>query len=108
LVLVSRWLTLTHVQVVWDAAKDLANRQKHQLSFEEASELFTSGVDYLELFDDEHSETEDRFIAIGPIRRGMILVVWTERDDDEMRLISARWAKPRERLLFRKYFGELE
>jgi len=96
------------VKVVWDAAKDAANQEKHRLSFEEASVLFTSGVDYLEIFDDEHSETEDRFIAIGPIRRGIVLVVWTERDEDEIRIISARWAKPRERLLFSEYFEELK
>ena len=59
----------------WDPAKDRANRSKHGLSFEEASELFASGVDYLEIFDAEHSEDEDRFIAIGPIKRGMIVVV---------------------------------
>jgi uncharacterized DUF497 family protein len=93
------------VKVVWDEAKNLANQEKHRVSFEEASVLLESGVDYLELFDDEHSETEDRFIAIGPIRRGIILVVWTERDEDEVRIISARWAKPPERLLFREYFG---
>jgi len=33
---------------------------------------------------------EDRFISIGPIRRGIVLVVWTERDEDTIRLISAR------------------
>jgi uncharacterized protein len=93
------------VKVVWDEEKNLANQKKHRASFEEASVLFTSGVDYLELFDDEHSETEDRFIAIGPIRRGIILVAWTEREEDEVRIISARWAKPRERQLFREYFG---
>lgn len=41
---------------------------KHSVSFEEAQALFTSGEDYLELFDDAHADTEDRFIAIGPSR----------------------------------------
>ena len=70
------------VKVRWDRAKNLANRKKHGISFQEASELFTSGREYLEIFDDAHSEDEDRFIAIGPIRRGLVLVVWTERDAD--------------------------
>ena len=43
--------------------------------------------------------------AIGPIRRGIILIVWTEREDDEVRIISARWAKPPERPLYREYSG---
>jgi hypothetical protein len=67
----------------------------------EAGTLFTSGVDYLELFDSEHSDDEERFIAIGPIRRGLVLVVWTERVEDTIRIISARWATDRERALYR-------
>ena len=54
------------VRVSWDEAKDLENRKKHGISFEEAKELFTSGTDYLEIFDEAHSDLEDRFIAIGP------------------------------------------
>ena len=81
------------MKVVWDETKNLANQQKHKVSFEEASALFRSGNDYLEIFDAEHSTTEDRFIAIGPIRRGLILIVWTERDEDTIRIISARWAE---------------
>jgi uncharacterized protein len=57
----------------------------------------------LELFDDAHSVEEDRFLAIGPTRRGLVLVVWTERDEDEIRIISARWATPRETDLFREH-----
>ncbi|HYC88000.1 MAG TPA: BrnT family toxin [Thermoanaerobaculia bacterium] len=81
-------------------AKNLANLRKHGVSFEEASELFRSGVDYLEIFDDEHSVTEDRFIAIGPIQRGLVLIVWTERDEETIRIISARWATNREQNLY--------
>jgi uncharacterized DUF497 family protein len=40
------------------------------VSFSEAEELFTSGVEYLEIYDEAHSHMEDRFIAIGPIFRG--------------------------------------
>jgi uncharacterized DUF497 family protein len=59
----------------WDDAKDLDNQEKHGLSFMEAQRLFESGADYLEIFDEEHSEFEDRFIAIGPIDRGIVVVV---------------------------------
>jgi uncharacterized DUF497 family protein len=41
-------------------------------------------MDYLEIFDDEHSIVEERFIAIGPIRRGLVLIVWTEGDDNTL------------------------
>jgi uncharacterized DUF497 family protein len=95
------------VRVTWDRAKNLANQKRHGISFQEASELFRSGVDYLERFDDDHSGLEDRFIAIGPIRRGLVMVVWTERDGDVVRIISARWATRSEQTLFRSYIRRL-
>jgi uncharacterized DUF497 family protein len=91
------------VRVAWDEAKNLANRRKHGVSFEEAAELFASGSGYLEIFDEAHSESEDRFIAIGSVTRGLILVVWTEQDDGTLRIISARWANAREQALYRSY-----
>jgi len=94
------------VRFVWDAAKNATNKRRHGVGFDEAKELFLSGVDYLEIFDDAHSDAEDRFIAIGPIRRGLVLVVWTERVDDTVRIISARWTTPRETELYRRYMKE--
>lgn len=63
------------MEVEWDEAKNLANQRTHGIAFEEAAELFTSGIDYLEIFDEAHSDTEDRFIAVGPIRRGLVVIV---------------------------------
>jgi uncharacterized DUF497 family protein len=94
------------VAIEWDPTKDLANQEKHGVSFREASELFVSGVDYLELFDEAHSHDEDRFIAIGPIARGVVLVVWTERGEDIVRIISARWATTRERHWYERYMEQ--
>ena len=86
--------------LVWDETKNRENQRKHGVSFEEASELFTAGLEYLEIFDETHSHAEDRFIAIGPISRGVVLVVWTEPDEETIRLISARRATRRERTLY--------
>ncbi len=87
----------------WDDAKDLINQRKHGLSFAEAQRLFESGADYLEIFDPEHSELEDRFIAIGPVDRGLVVVVYTEREEDVIRIIGARLANKRERGLYRSH-----
>lgn len=87
----------------WDPAKDEANRHKHGLGFEEAKQLFISGADYLELADEAHSDVEERFIAIGPIERGVVLVVWTERSEDTIRIISARFAMKSEIERYRFY-----
>jgi uncharacterized protein len=92
----------------WDDAKNAANQAKHGVSFEEAQELFTSGADYLEIFDADHSDKEDRFIAIGPITRGLVLVVWTERDEDVVRIISARWATKHERAKYVEHMEQLK
>ena len=86
----------------WNSAKAKAKLQKHGLPFEEASELLAGGTDYLEIYDDAQDE-EDRFIAIGPIRRGVIVVVYTEREEDVIRIISARLATRRETALFQQH-----
>lgn len=91
------------MKVTWDRAKDVANQKKHGVSFREASGTAHLGADHLEIFDHAHSVDEDRFISIGPIRRGLVLVVWTERQDDHVRIISARWANRREQALFRAH-----
>lgn len=85
------------MRFLWDERKNRENARKHGISFEEAEDLFTSGGEYLEIFDASHSETEDRFIAIGPISRGLVLVVWTAVDEETIRVISARRATRRER-----------
>ncbi|MFO0674326.1 MAG: BrnT family toxin [Polyangiaceae bacterium] len=84
----------------WDAAKERVNVAKHGVTFSEALELLTSGQDFLEICDADHSVEEDRLIAIGPIRRGIIVVVFTERAEDTVRIISARLATVRERALY--------
>ena len=79
----------------WDPDKADANLTKHGVSFEQASELFTSGVDFLEIFDEAHSVVEERFLAIGPIRTGVVLVVWTEVEEDTVRIIRRTAASRR-------------
>ena len=81
----------------WDPEKERANRLKHGLSFDEASRLFTACLDYLEVYDEEHSEDEDRFIAIGLSGRRVIVVAYAERQDDLIRIFSARMATAKER-----------
>ena len=89
----------------WDPEKDASNQQKHGIGFSEATELFTSDVDYLEIYDELHSDYEDRFIAIGPIRRGVVFVVWTERSPDTIRIIGARMATAYEQEQFHDHMN---
>ncbi len=91
------------MRIEWDDAKNEQNQRKHGVSFEEAQELLLSDDDYLEIYDEAHSDTEDRFIAIGPIREGLVMVVWTERDEEAVRIISARWCTKRETSLYQDH-----
>lgn len=95
------------VEFDWDESKNKSNQLKHGVSFEEASQLFSRDVATLELFDELHSDFEDRFISIGPIKRGLVLVVWAERDADIIRIISARWATARESQRYHAYLRDI-
>jgi uncharacterized DUF497 family protein len=95
------------VRFEWDPDKAARNERVHGVSFEEACELFTTEAPVLEVFDVDHSATEDRFKSIGPIRRGLVLVVWTERADDLVRVISAWWATKTEEQLYAEYLENL-
>ena len=90
----------------WDDTKDLSNQRKHDLSFSDASGLFESEEEVLEIFDTNHSDFEDRYIAIGPISRGLVVVVYTEPEESRIRIISARWANEREQSLYRLRMGQ--
>ena len=68
--------------------------------------LFESEIDYLEIFDSEHSDLEDRSIAIGPIERGLVVIVFTEREENIIRLIGARWANNREQSMYRSHMDQ--
>lgn len=88
----------------WDQVKNELNKQKYGISFEEAVELFKiPGHLVLEQYDFKHSLTEDRIISIGPISRGLIIVISTEKDQrNVIRIISARFATTSEKGLYEK------
>jgi uncharacterized DUF497 family protein len=82
----------------WDPAKARSNLKKHRVSFEEARSVFLD-EDALLRSDDEHSEEEDRFVLLGLSGRLRILLVCHcyRRDDEVIRIISARKASSTER-----------
>ena len=93
------------MRVEWDPAKDRENQAKHGISFDEVRPLFEDDQDYLVVYDEEHSEYEDRFLAIGLIGRGAVVVVHSEPGDDVIRIISARMATRAEEQLFYEHGG---
>ena len=81
----------------WDPGKAASNEQKHGVSFDEAKTVFGDQRAVHE-YDGDHSWHEDRFMIIGTSERARVLtVVYVERTEMTMRLISARAATIRER-----------
>ena len=101
--LVIQRLIIGAMKFEWDTAKNRRNRDKHGVSFEDAVRVFEVEDACLEFFDEEHSDLEERFITIGPIDQGIVLVVWTERAEGAIRVISARPATPQERRLYQHH-----
>jgi hypothetical protein len=85
------------VEFEWDPDKAASNLKKHGIGFDEASTVF--GDPLALIFDDErHSVEESREIIIGhSMLQRLLLVSFTERAEDLIRIISARIATKRER-----------
>lgn len=82
----------------WDDEKEKINIEKHKLSFKTAAYVFKD-KNRIDFYDDIHSDYEDRYITIGRISQDphIIMVVYTERNGDKIRIISARAAQKNER-----------
>ena len=81
----------------WDDDKAAYNQRKHGVTFGEAGTAFADPLAVI--FDDEeHSQYEIREILIGhSVVRRLLVVSFTERGEDIVRIISAREATKRER-----------
>ncbi|WP_034934828.1 BrnT family toxin [Gloeocapsa sp. PCC 73106] len=77
------------MQFEWNNEKAASNLAKHGVSFEEAKTVFDDPL-YVDFYDPDHSEDEERYLIVGQSNRGRLLIVsYTERRDS-IRLISAR------------------
>lgn len=77
------------MQFEWDKEKAAANLKKHGVSFEEASTVWQDFF-YIDLYDEEHSRKENRFLFIGESEQNRLLIIsYTEREN-KVRIISAR------------------
>jgi uncharacterized protein len=81
----------------WDEAKAAANVRKHGITFDEAGTVFADPLGVI--FDDEeHSVDETRELLIGhSVLQRLLVVSFTERGKELVRIISARRATKRER-----------
>ena len=84
----------------WDHEKAKSNRRKHGVGFEEATQIFGSGI----LARLETHETEDRYVAIGLVGTKTLVVVFTQRREN-IRIISARKATSSELRRYGAHFA---
>ena len=70
--------------------------RSHRVSFEEAKTVFDDPL-YVDFYDPDHSDDEERYLIVGESNQGRLLIVsYTERGG-LIRLISARVATRAER-----------
>ncbi|MCB0078174.1 MAG: BrnT family toxin [Anaerolineales bacterium] len=84
----------------WDPHKAATNAQKHKITFRQAATVFHD-PQQLSLYDETHSEDEDRWITLGIAQTGGLLVVihtfeQLDAENVRIRMISARKATPSE------------
>ena len=85
------------LRFTWDPHKAVANFRKHGVSFYEAVTAFADPLS-ITVPDVDHSVSDLRFVLIGQsTREHLLVVVHAERDESDIRLISARLASRRER-----------
>ena len=81
----------------WDQEKAGSNLTKHKVGFDEASTVFVDPLAKI-FYDQDHSTDEIREIIVGHSVLGRLLLVsFTERGRDLVRIISARPATRKER-----------
>ena len=89
---------MAELRFEWDSRKNIANRRKHGISFEEAATVF-SDEQALLIDDPDHSADEDRFILLGmsAALRALVVCHCYRESQETIRIISARKATRKER-----------
>jgi uncharacterized DUF497 family protein len=94
---------MVRLKFQWDPEKNEINIKKHGISFDEAETVFED-VGAVTLYDEEHSDFEDRFKIIGMSRKlRELMVCYCYRNGDQItRIISARRATKSEATLYER------
>jgi len=78
----------------WDESKDALNFQKHGIHFKTAVKVFLDP--YMMIREDEEHPEELRFNILGKVRK-VLFVVCTFRNQNTVRIVSARLASTLEK-----------
>jgi uncharacterized protein len=88
------------MRYTWDERKNRRNIALHGIAFEDARRIFEGPT--VERVDDRFDYGEIRVYAIGLVNGLEITVVYSDRDNEERRIIPAWRAEPHER----RYYWE--
>lgn len=78
----------------WDEAKNEINIRKHGIDFADVKDMFNHPM--LTLLDNREDYGEERWIGVGWIQQLMGVVIYVERHEDTIRIISVRKATKHE------------
>ncbi len=88
----------------WDSKKASANFRKHKVSFELAATVFLDHM-AVSIFDEAHSQYEERWLTLGFSSNGVLLAVahtyeFVSTNRIRIRIISVRLASKQERFFY--------
>jgi uncharacterized protein len=89
------------MELEWDAGKAAQNLKKHGVTFDDALLVFYD-PGRIETYDGREDYGEDRWATIGLAYATVLYVVYTVRNEETIRLISARKANANERTQYRE------
>jgi len=85
----------------WDERKNQSNLAKHGFDFTDAHLVFNMPM-VIE-FDERENYGEDRYIGIGLFQGRVVVIVYTEPNEQTVRIISLRKAISYERRYYEQY-----
>ena len=89
------------IEFIWDKGNREKNWLKHQITNSESEEIFYDDQKII-LKDVVHSEDEDRYIILGSTKNYKLLFVVFTKRNNKVRIISARMADKKEKILYEK------
>ena len=93
------------MRFIWDPTKSDDNVQKHGIDFSEQRTGCSDGP-MLVALDDREEYREDRWVGLGFLDGRAVKIVFTEPDDETIRIVSLRKALRREEQRLFRYIED--
>ncbi len=87
----------------WDEVKNSINKSKHKIDFTDAVKVFFDERKVTRV-DNSADYGEERYQVIGMTQQRVLFVVYTERSENTIRIISARKATKKEQKSYARFY----